>query len=626
MLELEKRSNDFLAHKGNADAKQEKIIKEVRLILDRYRESATIHLSGVPMIVVDMIEFIRHDLRVFGVGVVIAIALLLALIFHRVRFVVLPLLTSFITIVLMFGILGFLKWPVTVVSSNFVSLLLIFSTSLCVHLIVSYQELAHDHPEASGGELVQGMIRDKFAPCFFTILTTIVAFGSLVVSGIRPVVNFGWMMSIGLSIALVVSFTFFPAMLLLLKRISDDGYLDITGRITERCAQIVEKHGTAILFGSGTLAVLCVYGMSLLTVDNRFIDYFKRSTEIFQGMEFIDNELGGTIPLDVILDAPADFEPVEEDPFDEDFGEESEQSLTETSYWFNEYMLDYVRNVEEYLDGRPETGKVLSLNTGLEVVRSLNDGENLQTFELGVLYKRLPPDTKKTLVDPYLSDDGKQVRFSIRLNESMMQTNRDQFLSDVRANLIKKFKFAPEEVRLTGMAVLFNNMLQSLFQSQILTLGVVLLAITVVFAFIFRSLYVAILSILPNALSAILVLGIMGIVGLPLDMMTITIAAITVGIAVDDTIHYIHRFEHEIKEDGDYHFALHRSHNTIGRAMYYTSITIMIGFFILVFSNFNPTMYFGVLTGLAMFSALIANLILLPALLVRARPYGKGKS
>ena len=173
------------------------------------------------------------------------------------------------------------------------------------------------------------------------------------------------------------------------------------------------------------------------------------------------------------------------------------------------------------------------------------------------------------------------------------------------------------------MLVLYNNMLQSLFKSQIMTLGVVFLAIMIMFIFTFRNIKVAVIAIIPNIVAAAQVLGLMGWLNISLDIMTITIAAIVIGIAVDDTIHYVHRFGEEITKDYDYWAAVKRCHNSIGRAMYYTTVTITLGFMILVLSNFIPTIYFGLLTGFSMMVALVADMMLLPILLVMIKPYGK---
>jgi predicted RND superfamily exporter protein len=283
-------------------------------------------------------------------------------------------------------------------------------------------------------------------------------------------------------------------------------------------------------------------------------------------------------------------------------------------------MLEDVDKVHNYLDGLPETGKVLSISTAMSMLESLKDGKNLDDFFLSILFRRLPPEVKQSLFSPYMSEDGNQLRFSIRIIDSDPDLKRAALLDKIKVHLIENMGYQPEQIHLSGMLVLYNNMLQSLFSSQIKTLGVVFVAILIMFIFLFRSIKMAALAIVPNILAATTILGIMGLVGIPLDIMTITIAAITIGIAVDDTIHYVHRFQEEYWKDKNYWYAIMRCHNSIGRAMYYTSMIITAGFSILALSNFIPTIYFGLLTGAAMITALITNLTLLPLLITLVKP------
>jgi predicted RND superfamily exporter protein len=225
-----------------------------------------------------------------------------------------------------------------------------------------------------------------------------------------------------------------------------------------------------------------------------------------------------------------------------------------------------------------------------------------------------------------MTEDGSQLRFSIRVFESDPSRRRAGLIEKIQRHLTDNMGLNDEQVHLTGMLVLYNNMLESLFRSQILTLGAVFLAIVLMFLALFRSLRIALISITPNILSAAIILGLMGWAGISLDLMTITIAAITIGIGVDDTIHYVHRFEYEFRRDHDYWAAIRRCHATIGRAMYYTSVTVMLGFSVLALSKFVPTIYFGLLTGLAMLVALIANMTLLPVLLATFHAEGPGLS
>ncbi|PLX85020.1 MAG: transporter [Desulfuromonas sp.] len=630
--ELRVASQAFKDYSAAQSDQQSLDIARIREILTDFRQQADIHLGGVPMIASDMIDFIRHDLVKFGVAVLVFLASMLMLIFHRPRWVLIPLVCCFATVLFMFGFLGLVEWRVTVVSSNFISLLLIITLSMTVHLIERYNELYRLNPQASQNQLVMEMVGSKVYPSLYTSLTTIVAFISLLVSDIRPIIDFGWMMAIGIVIAFLLSFTLMPAGLVLLEPRGFSHRYDITGAITRRCAHWIEDHSKTTLMAYGLVAIFSLIGLSRLTVENRFIDNFKKETEIYQGMELIDRQLGGTIPLEVIIDAdPAsesvstgdgDFQDPFDDPFDDPFAAENDSvaGMTASSYWFNSYRLETVEAIHDYLDALPESGKVMSLATTTRMLRLLNNGKPLDDVLLSVVHKKLPPEIDRNLFAPYLADDGNQVRFNLRVFESDPSLRRNEFIKQVRQQLLEKFDLKPEQLHLSGMLVLYNNVLQSLFKSQIQTIGAVFLAIMVMFFILFRSLRLAILAIIPNMMSALIILGLMGWLGIPLDIMTITIAAITIGIAVDDTIHYVHRFSKELTKDLDHVAAMHRTHASVGRAMFYTSIVIISGFSILTLSNFMPTIYFGLFTSLAMAVAMFANLTLLAILLMVIRP------
>lgn len=622
--------------------RQQDDIGQVREILDRYRAGAEIRLGGIPMIVTDMLDYIRRDVVVFGAAILVFLVALLAWIFVRPRWVILSMSSCLLSALLMVGGLGLTDFPVTVVSANFVALLLIFSLSITVHLIVRYRELHAAHPEYDQGQLVSLTIRDKFLPCLFTALTTIVAFASLLVSGIRPVMDFGWMMVSGMLVVLAIAFTIFPAGLMLLKAGLPQQRHSITARFTGLLAGWVDRRQKAVAAAFVVVTLISIYGITQVTVENRFIDNFKSTTEIYRGMVKIDQELGGTTPLDVIIDAdPAHFaadvtvtDPDDEfadefeDEFEDEFADEfaDASDLGSTSYWYNTFQLENISRIHDYLDSLPETGKVMSMATTIDTLQTVNDDEKVSTFFLSILYKKLPENVKTTLFDPFMSADGNQVRFSIRVFESDKNLRRGELIERIRSHLTGELGYAPERVQLTGMLVLYNNVLQSLYESQILTLGFVFGVIMVMFLLLYRSLAVALIALVPNFLAAGAVLGLMGLLGIPLDIMTITIAAIVIGIGVDDTIHYLHRFKIEFATDHNYHLAAQRSHGSIGRAMYYTSIIISVGFSILVLSNFLPTIYFGILTGFAMLFAMVANLTILPLLLIWFEPLGRARA
>lgn len=610
----------------------------VRGILEKYRDNAQLYLGGARMIVADMISFIEHDITTFGVGILVFLLAALVYFFRALRWVLLPMSCCLISVVVMAGYLGFMDWRVTVISSNFVSLLLIITMSLTIHLIVRYRILREQIPQADQKTLVLHTIQEMAKPCFYTAITTIVAFCSLIVSDIRPVIDFGWMMTIGIALAFVLNFIYFPAVLVLLKPEKDITRANVTRLFlfTMAVAGFTRKYAKPIVAASVLVAALGGMGIAQLEVENRFIDHFKSTTEIYRGMELIDTKLGGTIPLDFVIDADETVaaSPEEtDDPFDDPFDDPLDDSLAdpfaqeedaadEPSYWFNGYRLTQIETIHDYLESLPEVGKVLSLATGMKVIKQLNDGRMPDDYELALLRKYVPEDVRNALLDPYLSPDGDQTRLTMRLIESAPTLKRKELIERIQTYLVDEMGFAEVTVQPTGMALLYSHLLHSLYRSQILTMGTVFVSILLMFIVLFRRVSLSIVAILPNLLAACAVLGLMGWWGIPLDIMTITIAAITVGIAVDHAIHYIHRFQVEFVKHQSYRETIVACHGSIGRAIYYTALTITVGFSILAFSNFIPTIYFGLLTGFAMMVALMSNLTLLAALLMIVKPLG----
>ena len=613
--------------------KQHENILAVRAIMDEHRQAGRLYLGGVSMIADDMITYIKNDLKVFGLGVFILLALMLWLFFKSVRWIVLPMLCCFLSAISMMGILGTFGWNVTVISSNFISLQLIITLAISIHLVVRFREYQLTLPEADNATLVKKTVQSKFVPSLYAILTTIAGFTSLMICDIKPVIHFGYMMSLGILLSLGLTFVLFPACAMLLPKpkMPSKGKF-FTFSLTAFLGRLTESYGKAILILTLIFTVVTVIGVSRLRVENSFIDYFKESTEIYQGMKVIDQQLGGTTPLDVIVQfetfaEDSSDEYVDDFEIDDDFFGDEEESKRDPAgrYWFMDDRLEVAEKVHDYLDSREEIGKVLSLGTLLKIGRHLNHGKSLDSIDMGILYQKLPPKYEGLILTPYVSFEKNELRFSTRIKDSMKSLQRNKLLKEIKYDLVHKLGLEEDKVHLSGAMILYNNMLQSLFASQVETLGVVAFALLIMFMVLFRSLKIALIGLFPNLLSAGAVLGFMGWLNIPLDMMTITIAAISIGIAVDDTIHYIHRFREEIAIDGDYYASLHRSHNSIGYAMYYTSLIIIVGFSILMFSNFWPTIYFGLFTGLAMFIAFVTSLTLLPQLLVWLKPFGVGR-
>ena len=623
ILNLKEETSSTKQQKDELREKNHLFIKNIRSILKEHKDSGKLFLGGVNMISDDLISFVKNDLFVFGSALLLLLIVVLWATFREIRWVILPVIISTSSIITTSGLLGFCGWEVTVISSNFISLQLIITLAIVLHLIVRYRELVHVCPNCTQKELVLETVMSKLSPSFFAILTTIVGFASLMFSNILPIINLGWMMSSGIAISLILSFIIFPAILVMLPKSKQD--IKNTKRFspTKTMSDWVEFHGNPILFISLLVAIFSLTGATKLIVENSFINYFRPSTEIYKGMQVIDEKLGGTTPLDVIVkfkDQQIVATEVSEDDEFSDFSDEFEKQIDKNQYWFTPTKMDLVLEIHNYLESRPEIGNVQSLATLQKLGKSLNDGKDLDNFGFALIYNKLPEKFKQIILNPYLNIEKNEVRFATRIVDSNPELRRNELIKTINRDLEKIINPETASFRQSNLMILYNNMLQSLFKSQIVTLGFVLVLLFVMFFLIFKSFKVALIAIVSNAISISVIFGFMGWFNIPLDLMTITIAAISLGIGVDDTIHYIHRFYEELEKDGDFTKAMHRSHNSVGYAMYYTTFAIMLGFSILVLSNFVPTIYFGFLTMVAMIMALLSALLLLPKLLLIFKP------
>ena len=623
--EDKKKYNKFLKeyaqYKIFYNKKNHRNILEIREVINKYSEGTKIHLGGIPMIADDMMSFIKSDITVFGIGVFLFIILTLWLIFKNFKWVIIPLTCCFFSVAIMIGLLGLLGWKVTVISSNFIALMLILNMAMNIHVTVRYLQIREENTNVTNDENIFTTCKKMYSPILYTALTTICAFLSLIFSGIRPIIDFGWMMTFGLIVSFITTFTLLPVLIKILK--TDSAIIKEKSKsiITKKLGNFSKKNNFLIFSLTLVILISSVIGISKLEVENSFINYFDKKTEIYKGMKLIDDKLGGTTPLDIIIKFPT----IEKsrDKNDEDkFDDWEEDNGENEKYWFTRNKIDKISSVHDYLDSIPEIGKVLSFASIIRVIEDLNDNKKLQSLEMGVLYSKIPESVKKEIVNPYISIKNNEARISIRVKDSLENLRRNELIKKIKSDLNIKLGLNQNEYKLAGVLILFNNLLQSLFKSQILTLGFVMIGIFLMFLILFRNIALALIGVVPNFLAALFILGIIGLMRIPLDMMTITIAAITIGIAVDNSIHYIYRFKEEFGKLRNYDLTIDKSHSTVGIAILNTSITIIFGFSILVFSKFIPTIYFGVFTGLAMLLALISVLTLLPKLILIVKPFG----
>ncbi|WP_435165141.1 efflux RND transporter permease subunit [Candidatus Pelagibacter bacterium nBUS_28] len=615
--------SEIESYKDKIKKQNHQNILEIRQVIKSYGDVGKIYLGGIPMIADDMMTFIKSDIVVFGLGVLLFIIVTLWFVFRKLIWIIVPISSCLFSVVIMMGLLGILGWKVTVISSNFIALMLILTMAMNIHMSTRFLQLKKDFPAKNNFEIISVTTNKMFWPILYTVFTTVFAFLSLIFSGIKPIIDFGWMMTFGLITSFIITFTLLPTLLNFAPTKNIGLIKEQDSKITNFLGLFSLNNKNTIFGVTGIIIILSIIGISKLEVENSFINYFSKNTEIYKGMRLIDEELGGTTPLEVILKFPTTENKktvTEDDEFD-DWGDDEDENSEK--YWFTKDKIDKIASVHNYLDNLPQVGKVLSFSSIIEVATQLNNNKPLGTLEMGVLYSKIPESIKTEIIDPYISIEDNEARISIRIIDSQENLRRNDLINKINFDLKNKIGLEEGEYKLAGVLILFNNLLQSLFKSQILTLGLVMIGIFSMFIILFRNIKLSLIGVVPNFIAAFFILGIIGLLGIPLDMMTITIAAITIGIAVDNSIHYIYRFKEEFSKIKDYSKTLKKCHSTVGVAILNTSITIVFGFSILVLSKFIPTIYFGVFTGIAMLFAMISVLTLLPALILTVKPFGK---
>ena len=620
--EIENKSKEEIEiHKDKIKKQNHKNIIEIRDVIKSYENIGKIHLGGIPMIADDMMTFIKSDIVVFGLGVLLFIIITLWYIFRKLIWILVPISSCFFSVIIMTGLLGLLGWKVTVISSNFIALMLILTMAMNIHMSTRFLQLKENFPNKSILDLLILTTKKMFWPILYTVMTTIIAFLSLIFSEIKPIIDFGWMMTMGLVTSFIITFTLLPTLINFVPKENVSLVKYEKSKITSFFSKLSQEYQKSIFILTGIVILFSIIGISRLEVENSFINYFSKKTEIYKGMKLIDEKLGGTTPLEVILKFPKNKAETNDDEF-EDWESENNEG-DEKKYWFTKDKIDKIASVHNYLDSLPEVGKVLSFSSIIDVATLLNNNKPLGTLEMGVLYSKIPQSIRTEIVDPYISIEDNEARINLRIIDSKKDLRRNDLLKKINYDLQNKLGLEKKEFKLAGVLILFNNLLQSLFKSQILTLGFVMIGIFAMFLILFKNIKLSLIGVVPNFIAAFFILGIIGLLGIPLDMMTITIAAITIGIAVDNSIHYIYRFKEEYKNLSNYNETVKICHSTVGNAILNTSITIVFGFSILILSNFIPTIYFGIFTGIAMLLAMISVLTLLPSLILLIKPFEK---
>ena len=594
---------------------------EIRSHIVNYKSQSSINLSGIPMIVEDLINYVKKDIVTFGSGVFIFMLITLWIIFRDIKWVIFPLLSCLISIALMIGTLGYLNWKVTVISSNFISIMLVLTMEINIHYIQRYKQFQDLYPKKTETQLTQLTSDGIFQSILYGVFITIIGFLSFIFCEIRPVIDFGYMMSVGLIISMLVTMILLPSLIIQFKpKIAKKNKIK-DSKFFKNLANFAINQKLLIIFCSTAILLASFYGSSKITVENSFINYFNKDTEIYKGMKLIDEKLGGTTPLEIIVkfkDASS------KKASSDDFFETSSSDEFKDSYWFTNFRTETITNVHKYLESLPEIGKVLSFYSVIQMGEKINDNKKLGSLETAILYSKLPDDIKKNIVSPYISIENNEARFSVRVVDSNPNLNRKELLSKIQMHLEQNLKLSKDDFKITGVFVLFNNQLQSLYKSQIQTLSFSYFGILIALFILFRSWKLSLIASAPDIVASMMILGSLGFLKIPLDMMTITIATIVMGIGTRAGIYYINRFKSEFAIHKDYKKTIIACHETVGRSIVIAALTIIFGFSILVLSNFNPTINFGILIGIAIFAALILSLTIMPLLLLITKPFKNG--
>ena len=574
-----------------------KEIEKIEAIADSVSERANTYLGGSYVVGQHLIDIIKSDLTVFGGAITAVIALMLAIIYRSFKWVIFPLVSCAASVALTMGLLSYLDMRATVLSANFIALQIILTLAVMIHLIGSYRSNSLTGQDLSQHERVKATLTEKLAPCFYATLTTSVGFGSLLFSGLQPVADFGLMMLYAMIFTMAVSLLLFPSLLSLFPAGKEKGESQWLASLLGRIKAVSLKSPGVVSFVCIGVFGVAAIGIMRLDVENSFINYFDKQTQVYQELAFIDKEFGGSTPMDIILD----------------IGEADESGMLV----LKAETVAQLQLVQAAVEAFDATGSVTSVVDFTELAKKINEGKPLTEYELTSIYRLLDKNVVEQLTGAYFSPEQNKLRIAVRIQDTTSGLDRESFLKQLKSDL-NKVGVEDSNYTLTSLFVLYQDILSRLINSQVMTLGIVYGALFLVLLAVFRRFGVALIAMIPNVLTTLGILGIIGWLGIPLDIMTITIAAIAMGIAVDDTIHFVHAYLRGTDESGNDNRAESGARAAFGHtsmAMTFTTLIITVGFSLFAFSDFLPSVYFGLLTAGAMFMAWLSDVTLLPAML-----------
>jgi len=588
---------------------RKRIVRKILNLADQERTEGTeLYVAGFPVVSTTLVTMLVEDQWVFVPTIVLLIVLTLYASFRSFWCVLLPMLSVFLSLVWVLGFLVLCGRTVEIITSVLPPLILVIAMADSVHILAHYRE------ELGRNENREEAVRDAtayiFTPCLLTSVTTAIGFGSLMVSRVEGIWGLGLLACFGALAAFVISITLVPVLLSLLPTRTflrpGRGNGSALDRALAGLARFNQSHKTHVLVATFVLIVLSLIGVFQLKVETTLIEYLKEENPLVKAVRHIEDHLTGTSTLDVVFS------------FD-DPGQVNEPE-----------NLARVEALQAYLEEKSIVTDSFSL---VDILKRMN-----QVFRGGdPAFYRLPGSREEIAqylllysmrgeeedLARYVDDEHRTAVLASRL-KTVSSTEMDRFIKEVQEYI--RTEFPDPGIRVTGISVLVTDSIDAIVRGQIQSLALALVLISLVMTALLWSVRLGLLSMVPTVIPILMTLGLMGWLGIPINTATAVISCVAIGIAVDDTIHYMTRFRKEYRNRPDEVVAAFRALTHTGRAIYLTSFVLTVGFSVLVFSHFRPIIYFGLLMAVTMVSALVGDMVLLPVLLMVLKPIRKGEA
>ena len=594
----DQEQQDYDAYKARATTLEAELngqrageFEKIQAIAHKYSDKADIHFGGAHVLGQELIQIVKSDLKTFGLMTLAIVSVVLLLFFRSLRWLAIIFACCAIPVTITTGLLALLDLRATVISANFIAVQVVLTIAMLVHLVTHLLESQREQPEKSLYRSLLDTMTDKAKPTLYAALTTSIGFVSMVFTDIQPVIDLGWMMLCATLVSASVVLTGFPAFCLALWRSKVPPAIWRMNWLS-RTIVAMPRWKAVVIPGTVIVGVVCSIAATGVTVENSFINYFDKDTETYQGLKVIDQNLGGTTPLDVIYHVPPQKQ-------------KSAVVLSSDS-------VQALGTITRSLESAKGMGRVLSVYDFTELARNINE-KPLTEYELDALYKLVDKEIRQNLVGSYFDPETNRLRVSARIVDTTEGLNRQTLLQNIKQQF-KEHGVPLEQVEFANLFVVYKSLLAKLFDSQILMLGIVLPCMLLALMVLFRSITAALITMVPNLIALVVFFGLIGFLGIPLDFMTITIAAISLGIATDDAVHFVVRYQNRINQ-GDADNALADTSQYVGRAVFITTVVIICGFLAVCLSDFVPTRLFGAFTALVLATSFASTVLIIPALL-----------